>query len=319
MMGRANPPKITVRHAGILVCLAWMVLGVAIGCGTFEVGIEEPDSSEVVVARGTPADAPPIGTPQSDSLDPAGSAATPEAIVPPTLDPLRSEFEIAPNVNPLEIAITWAGEVKGECQSLQINRGGEAAIGPCKQSAREMVPLDDRFDHGEWWLYWLERFSPFNASTPSGQIVFQGYGLELASPAWQRAMAVWAELLWVELKTDGSSESWSTALSLQQEMSGRPGFCQTIHVSTYGLAQATYAPCQGGDPRVETTGWLTTEEWEQLDAGYYSKVAFADDGLSFFAAGPLEMTLDEAGEVRRLAEAIFNRLMVGNLIESSGQ
>ena len=232
------------------------------------------------------------------------------------MDPLRSEFEIAPNVNPLEIAITWAGEVKGECQSLQINRGGEAAIAPCRQSAREMAPLDERFDHGEWWLYWLERFSPFHASTPSGQIVFQGYGLEIASPAWQRAMAVWAELLWVELKTGGSSESWTTALRLHQEMTGRPGFCQTVHVSTYGLAQATYAPCQGGDPHLETTGWLTTEEWEQLDARYYSKVAFADDGLNFYGAGPLEMTLDEAGEMRRLAEAIFNRLMAGSLLES---
>jgi hypothetical protein len=205
--------------------------------------------------------------------------------------------------------------MKGECQGLHINHGGEAGIGPCKRSFREMVPIEERFEHAGWWQHWLQRFAPFEADTPSGQIVFHGSGQERANPAWQRAMANWAELVWVELETDGQSESWITVLSLKREIPERPGNCKSLQITIYGLARASSAPCTAGEAEVRAEGWLETPEWDRFDVWYYSNIPIANAGLDFYGVGLFEMSEDELVDLHLWGEAVYNRLMLNNLLE----
>lgn len=305
MFIQSDPLKSS-RLAVRLIFPMLMSLVTLAGCGTFEVSLEPTGMSE---SMATDVEESPAAT-----ILPLAPVST----SPATIDPYRSEAEASPDPGFYEIAISWSGEMKDVCQGLHINHGGEAGIGLCKTSFREMAPLDDQVDHVVWWRHWLDRFMPFQAAAPSGQIVFQGYGQEEASPAWQRAMAKWAELVWVELETDGRSESWHTALRLNREMPDQPGICQSLRVTVYGLAQAGSAPCTGGEAELQVEGWLETAEWDRFDAWYYNNSPVAGVGLDFYGVGLFEMSDDELGDLQLWAEAIFNRLMLSDLMEPTG-
>lgn len=285
-----------------------LLLAILSGCGTFEVGIESEDAPESLdLAEGT---ASQIETPQNQATQ------TPTPVRETTI---QTTVEVTPEPNPLEVAFFWSGEMKGECQTLHINYGGEGAIGQCKTSAREWIPLDERFAHAYYYRYWLERFAPFDAQTPNGQVSLTGLGREEASPAWQRAMGIWGELVWVELETDGRSESWTTALDWRQQSAEQPDFCRSLQVSMYGTAQASIVPCQGGEVQAWVESWLDNGDWNQFDVWYYSRMPASEAELSFYGLGPLEMAEGDLEEVRRWADAVFNRLMLRDLLERGQQ
>ncbi len=283
-----------------------MLLVSLAGCGTFELSLE-PTSVPGETAANV-----------QEPFEGTALPVDPDASPPAAIEPTGSDVEITAAPGFYEIAISWSGEMKGECQTLHINYGGQAGIGACKQSFREMIPLEGQFDHAEWWPRWLERFTSFQAATPHGQIALRGNGNEAASPAWQRAVAIWAELVWVELETGGRSESWITALSLNREMPGQPATCQSLQVTVYGLARAGTAPCSAGEPEATVEGWLETAEWDRFDAWYYSKAPTSNDGLDFYGVGLFDMSENEIVELHLWAEAVFNRLILNDLMEPTG-
>lgn len=78
---------------------------------------------------------------------------------------------------------------------------GQAAIGPCDAPP---TPLG-HFAHLyflDLWEHWLRRFASFQAETLFGRVIFRGQGQEVASPAWQRALAAWARLVQQELQLE---------------------------------------------------------------------------------------------------------------------
>jgi hypothetical protein len=302
LSGNSREPNRPLAQS-ILPVLLWLVT--LVGCGTLEVGIEDPEQ--------------PLVNEDSASETIGETPETVSGAIEPVVTPVAVLTRTVAEPNPLEIAFFWSGEMKGDCQTLHINYAGEGAIGACKQSAREWIPLDGRFAHVQLWPYWIEHFAPFDVQTPRGQVSLIGLGQEQASPAWQRAMGLWGELVWVELETEGRSESWTTALDWHQETVDQPGYCQTLHVFMYGMARASHEPCLDADPESSVEDWLTTVEWEQFDAWYYSKTGASGSNLEFYGIGPLEMDVDEIEQLDRWAEAVFNRLILQGLIGASGQ
>ncbi|UCC76380.1 MAG: hypothetical protein JSW37_12860, partial [Anaerolineales bacterium] len=179
-------------------------------------------------------------------------------------------------------ALVWEG---GDgCHSLLLAADGQAAVGPCDAPLTPGRLLDEML-RPQQWADLLARFAPFQANTPSGQVVFHGQGQEQASAAWQRAIAAWAELVQLEVRSGRSGASWGTALSWHREMPDQPGYCTFLQVETYGAAFASVARCEGGDPQTLGHGWLTDEELAPFDAWHYEKAPVDLPDLLFTGRG----------------------------------
>jgi hypothetical protein len=231
----------------------------------------------------------------------------------PDAQPYRLLLAAGPNPGIEEPALVWEGQENGRCRSLILAADGRAAIGPC-DAPHLLLPLLEEMGRPQQWGDLLARFAPFEAETPSGWVKFQGQGRELASPAWQRAVAAWAKLVRQELQFGRSGASWGAALAWHQEIPEQAGYCTFLQVEVYGFAYASTARCEGGDAQDLGQGWLETEEWEQFDGWFYGRAPVYQQGLDFFSAGPEEMSESEVDALRRWAESVYTWLATRNLI-----
>ena len=223
--------------------------------------------------------------------------------------PYRLLLAAGPNPGIEEPALVWEGQVEGRCRSLILAADGRAAMGPCDAPHAPRSLLEE-MGRPQQWADLLARFAPFEAETPSGWVRFQGQGREAASPAWQRAVAAWARLVRQELLFGRSGASWGAAMAWHREMPERPGYCQFLQVEVYGVAYASIARCEGGDPQYLGQGWLETAEWEQFDAWFYGWAPVYHEELDFFGTGTQEMSESEVDALRRWVEAVYSRLTV---------
>jgi hypothetical protein len=235
----------------------------------------------------------------------------------PDAQPYHLLLAARPEIGIEEPALVWEGQEEGRCRSLILAADGRAAMGPC-DAPHVLLPLLEEMDRPQQWADLLARFAPFEAETPSGWVRFQGQGPEVASPAWQRAVAVWVRLVRQELVFGRSGASWGAALAWHREMPGRPGYCQFLQVEMYGLAYASVARCGGGDAQDLGRGWLETAEWEQFDAWFYGRAPVYQQGLEFFSAGTQEMSESEVAELGRWCEAVYTKMATKRYTSADG-
>jgi hypothetical protein len=202
------------------------------------------------------------------------------------------------------VLIWEGGEV---CDTLLLNEDGRAAIGPCDAPLCPL-PLSGGLRRSGQWSALVARFAAFEAATPSGHIVFQGSGQESPRAGWQRAIAAWAELVHKELQSGLSIASWSTALTWQEEIDSRPGYCRSLRVDSFGYALASETLCEGGFTQILAEGWLTTQELESFDTWYYGNAALESAELSFGGLGPNPMSKSGIEQVKAWAGTVYTRL-----------
>jgi hypothetical protein len=227
----------------------------------------------------------------------------------PDAQPYRLLLAAGPDPGIEEPDLTWEGQEDDGCQSLLLAADGRAAIGLC-DAPRTPLHLFDDVDRPQQFADQLARFAPFQTEALTGRIVFQGQGQEVASPAWQRALAAWARLVRQELQFGRSGASWGAALAWHREMPERPGYCQFLHVEMYGLAYASVARCGGGDARNLGQGWLQAAEWEQFDTWFYGRSPVYRRDLDLFSIGSQKMSESEVDALQRWSEAVYSRLTV---------
>ena len=81
-------------------------------------------------------------------------------------------------------------------------------------------------------------YPAFSAQTPAGQVAYYGYGTAEATPAQQRAVAEWAQMLYLEVSSPAPVVNLGLALTWQR-VGGIAGFCDDLKVYRSGLAVAT--------------------------------------------------------------------------------
>jgi hypothetical protein len=235
----------------------------------------------------------------------------------PDAQPYRLLLAAGPNPGIEEPALVWEGQVEGRCRSLILSADSGAAMGPC-DAPHVLLPLLEEMSRPQQRIDLLARFAPFEAETPSGWVRFQGQGREVASPAWQRAVAAWARLVRQELLFGRSGASWGAAMAWHREMPERPGYCQFLQVEVYGVAYASVARCEGGDAQDLGQDWLDTAEWEQLDAWFYDRAPLYQQGLDFFSVGTQEMSEGEIAELDRWCEAVYTKMATRRYTSADG-
>jgi len=201
--------------------------------------------------------------------------------------------------------LTWEG---GQvCATLLLSEEGRAAIGPCDAPLRP-TQLSEGSSRLEQWLTLLDRLTAFEADTPFGKIVFRGRGQESPSPAWKRAVAAWAQLAYLELESGRTDASWRTALTWQQEIEERPGYCRALQVEHFGYALASETLCKGGFTQILGEGWLTNQELAALDAWYYQYAPLQLTDLSFNGVGTAPPSESEIEQLKSWASHLHSRL-----------
>ncbi len=230
-------------------------------------------------------------------------------------DPLDLRLAVGPAVD-IEEVLLWEGEPalfggaeEGSCLSFSLSAAGQGSLGVCDGPQRGVELTGEQFAQPQVWQDWLTRFAPFEAETVGGRVVFQGQGAETASPAWQRALAAWAQLAALELNDGRSGASWGAALAWQQPLPERPGYCQFLSVQSYGWAYASIALCEGGDPENLGQGWIQPAAWEQFDDWFYNRAPVTHQNLSFFGVGSQEMSQVEVSDTEQWATTLYNNLV----------
>ncbi len=154
----------------------------------------------------------------------------------------------------------------------------------------------------------LERIAAFDLHLPADMVTFQGHG-QISDEAWQRAVLAWVHLTFGEAWSGQACASCRTALSWHPgTVGGDPDQCAHLTVLDYGYAYAESRPCDGGGVISQTTGWLETSEWAQIDEWLYGRSALYSGDNYLVAVGSQDMT--DAGQTRleELARNIYDRL-----------
>ncbi|MEZ4618388.1 MAG: hypothetical protein R2867_23135 [Caldilineaceae bacterium] len=195
------------------------------------------------------------------------------------------------------IVLTWEGApLSGEasCVHVTVDANGHAAFGTCG-NVDQTATIDE--SHLQELDAMQRRFAPFTTETSAGTLTFTGHGTS-ANPAWQRAIAAWARLVYSELTSGTVSATGATVMSwVTGTIPAQPAICRRLTVLVYGYVYATTAPCAGGEVLSTTGGWLNDAELAQLDywrttyAPIYLEDNYLDGSGTAVADGAVERAI----------------------------
>ena len=105
-------------------------------------------------------------------------------------------------------------------------------------------------------------YAAFSAETPAGQVIYYGHGTEEATQAQQRAIAEWAQIVYLEVSSPTlPAENLGLALTWHR-VGGIAGFCDDLKVYRSGLAVST--TCKAGSDQPPRKVWLNADELDEL-------------------------------------------------------
>jgi hypothetical protein len=205
-----------------------------------------------------------------------------------------------------EPALTWEGDNDGE---LFIIPDGKVGIGCCEGL---FMPLQFMPYQEEIWADIQARFASFQYEDQDEKLIFKGKG-EIASPAWQRAIATWSRRTWGQLYVGGVCAACSTVLVWRYEEWQVPEETEnypSLLVTDIGRVSVSFPPCDGNEVQ-HMDAWLTTDEWERFDAWLYGRASthFADG--EFWGRGSQQMDGNELAELSTWVESVYTRLTDG--------
>ena len=153
--------------------------------------------------------------------------------------------------------ITWKNGGT-DCFLLQV-REDKAAYGPCG-GLLKIVTLSNPERIKELAAL-ITRYSAFSTQTSAGEVAYYGGGTEEATPSQQRAVAEWAQILYLELSSPSQATNLGLALTWQR-VGGIAGFCDDLKVYRSGLAVAT--SCKDGPDQPPRKIWLKGDQLDEL-------------------------------------------------------
>lgn len=222
-------------------------------------------------------------------------------------NPTVTDSSTTPAANNGVTLLLWEGpalfaEDQTECHRLVVANADQAVIGPCNGQQRQVEFVVNR----EGGLAdMIARFASFQAETSQGRITFNGQG-QMADPAWQRAVASWAQFTYAELASGHVGAANRTVLAWNVgEQNGR---CQMLVVLSHGYATAGLTPCAGGQMEVLASGWVGTADWEQFDAWLYNRTSLYQDNNYLDGRGTTKMSAQETAALAKWVKRVYAKL-----------
>jgi hypothetical protein len=156
-------------------------------------------------------------------------------------------------------SLTWKSS-GGTCSLLQAV-GDQVAYGACGSTLK--IITTSSAQRIKELASWLPLYHPFTAQTPAGEITFYGGGTNDATPAQQRAMAEWAQMVFQEVSSPTPLIDPGLALSWHR-VGGIAGFCDDLKIFRSGLVVPV--SCKGNSPLPLGSRWLNSDQLVQLYA-----------------------------------------------------
>jgi hypothetical protein len=164
----------------------------------------------------------------------------------------------APKVEIQNVAIDWQNSIAGVCQTTAISDDDVLSTGPCRQlDVRMTTQLSPQLGQPDTLAYFVKTYASFDADTPAGRITFTGQGSTVATPAEQRMIAEWAQLVTQEASGGNIGASEGLLFAWHRE-GGLAGFCDDVSVYVTGAVSAT--SCKGGQARDLGQSRLTADQ-----------------------------------------------------------
>lgn len=153
--------------------------------------------------------------------------------------------------------------------------------------------------------HWLTELAP--VETEAGYLA--GQGSTAATPAAQRAMEAWAELVYGEVNSGRVSAAGATAMSwFIPNAAGIGELCQHLTVLTFGYAYSEIVPCAGGATVQTAGGPLTAAELQQFDTWLYKRTALYVENNYLAGTGTTPVTAEEKTTIEAWTAALYARL-----------
>jgi hypothetical protein len=174
-------------------------------------------------------------------------------------------------------SLTWKSS-SGTCQLLQAV-GDQVAYGACGSTLKIITTTNAQ--RIKELASWLPLYHPFYAQTPAGEVTFYSGGTNDATPAQQRSMAEWAQMVFQEVSSPSPLTDAGLALSWHR-VGGIAGFCDDLKIYRSGLAVPV--SCKGNSPLQLGSRWLNSDQLVQLyswlDTLQASQGKQSDSGLA---------------------------------------
>jgi hypothetical protein len=100
----------------------------------------------------------------------------------------------------------------------------------------------------------VKTFATITAQTPAGEIILTGNGSAQPTANQQRALAEWAQIVYLEASSPSPMPNNGLALTWHRE-GGIAGFCDDLKIYRSGFAVA--ASCKGNQQQPLGTTWLS--------------------------------------------------------------
>ena len=118
--------------------------------------------------------------------------------------------------------------------------GGSLALSPWQQGKIPDVMLE-----------FIDRYAAFDAETPAGKLVFNGTGMNTATPAEQRAIAEWTKRQFLAVQS-GRADTGQLVFAYSRS-GGFAGFCDEVSVYLDGSVNVTNCKGRNVDFRLNAT------------------------------------------------------------------
>ncbi|MGL4648190.1 MAG: hypothetical protein ACRC1H_02180, partial [Caldilineaceae bacterium] len=181
-------------------------------------------------------------------------------------DPAGNNYRLveAPEAQVGEVVLDWTGNpAMGDCQNVTFGRDG-VAYGRCFQPMRMQGVLDFGDRAGELEFF-RTTYAPFTATSEAGEVTLSGAGSREATPAEQRMVAEWAQMVTLEVAAGRTSAANGLLFAVLQE-GGIAALCSNVSVYLSGVAYV--ADCAGDVPLNYPALRLSPEQLETIYTWY---------------------------------------------------
>ncbi len=185
--------------------------------------------------------------------------------------------------------LTW--QEGGQCQTAEVNYDQGISYGPCNGTMQTATFADSTqlLDLAGF----SQRFAPFSAETPVGNLTFFGSGSAATTPVEKRMLAEWGRVAVEEASGAQTGTTQGLIIAWHRE-GGVAGFCDDL--SIYVSGKVTASSCKGAQATALGQYFLDPEQLQQLYTWFDTLKPFEMEQTDNATADALTIRLDFYGD-----------------------
>lgn len=196
-----------------------------------------------------------------------------------------------------------------DCGAITVTTSYRLTVGPCDGPAVRSSAIEQA--DSLLLLQWAStHLAPFeDLQTDGSGLVFTGTGGD-TDPAWQHAVANWAESAYAQETSGHVCSACQTALSWTIGPSADDASsCRRLTVLSFGVGYAQTGPCDGANWTVIKRALVRSGDWDSFDSWLHLYVSYSEGPNSFGGVGSQPLTASVAPGLDNWAKAVYDEVL----------